>query len=163
MFNQKEYIKEWKRKNRAKILARRRFLSKQRWKNDPVYREHILKLQKERYVRLMNTDKERLLKSYREYRAKNPEKVKRWNKNYYVNNIHERERQRLKSIRERRTIVGKARDAVNSAVQRGVLIKPLVCSRCPNTGMIHGHHPDYTKPLEVIWLCPICHAKEHAT
>ena len=51
--------------------------------------------------------------------------------------------------------------AVNNAVRDGRLVKPMMCSRCPATERIHGHHPDYSKPLEVVWLCPLCHKAEH--
>jgi hypothetical protein len=27
---------------------------------------------------------------------------------------------------------------------------------------LHGHHEDYSKPLAVHWLCPLCHRKRHA-
>lgn len=26
---------------------------------------------------------------------------------------------------------------------------------------MQGHHPDYSKPLEVEWLCPRCHGARH--
>lgn len=54
-----------------------------------------------------------------------------------------------------------ARILVNRAVNARKIIKPKVCSRCINTKYIQGHHPDYSKPLEVIWLCISCHRKEH--
>ena len=48
----------------------------------------------------------------------------------------------------------------HNAVKRH-LVNPGICQRCQATGNIHGHHPDYDKPLDVIWLCPKCHKKEH--
>lgn len=43
------------------------------------------------------------------------------------------------------------------AVRRGK-IKKGTCERCGETN-VHGHHDDYTKPLEVRWLCPRHHAQ----
>lgn len=50
---------------------------------------------------------------------------------------------------------------VEYAVRTGTLVKPDVCSRCDETESIEGHHEDYSKPLEVIWLCKACHMKAH--
>jgi len=53
---------------------------------------------------------------------------------------------------------------VGNAVRDGRLIKPLECSRCgimPPRRQLHGHHVDYTKPLEVEWICAECHGLEH--
>lgn len=47
------------------------------------------------------------------------------------------------------------------AVKSGRLIPAKFCSECGSTGRIHGHHDDYTKPLEVRWLCPLCHVAWH--
>lgn len=47
------------------------------------------------------------------------------------------------------------------AVRSGRLDKPKCCSDCGAKGRIHGHHEDYTKPLDVIWLCAMCHAAIH--
>jgi hypothetical protein len=47
------------------------------------------------------------------------------------------------------------------AVASGKLIR-LPCERCGRTDHIHAHHEDYDKPLEVVWLCPVCHKARHA-
>ena len=54
-----------------------------------------------------------------------------------------------------------ARIALNNAVQRGKLVKPTSCSRCKVECNPDGHHRDYGKPLEVVWLCRRCHCAEH--
>lgn len=51
---------------------------------------------------------------------------------------------------------------VQRAVRDGQIIKPDTCSDCGmNHKSLHGHHDDYAKPLDVIWLCPSCHIKLH--
>lgn len=53
----------------------------------------------------------------------------------------------------------KARIALNNAVIYRKITKASNCSACSSTSNIQGHHPDYSKPLEVIWLCISCHRK----
>ncbi|HXJ61921.1 MAG TPA: hypothetical protein VNU68_35225 [Verrucomicrobiae bacterium] len=52
-----------------------------------------------------------------------------------------------------------ARTAVSAAIKAGKITKKP-CERC-GEAKTHAHHPDYSKPLDVIWLCHICHAAEH--
>lgn len=41
-------------------------------------------------------------------------------------------------------------------------MRPSNCSKCGKPHpKVHGHHSDYSKPLDVIWLCPSCHMKLH--
>jgi len=47
------------------------------------------------------------------------------------------------------------------ALKKGILIRANTCSACGINCKPNGHHPDYSKPLEVIWLCVGCHKKEH--
>ena len=50
-----------------------------------------------------------------------------------------------------------ARGLIRRLVNSGNIIKPKNCSKCNNTKDIQAHHPDYSKPLGVVWLCRICH------
>ena len=51
---------------------------------------------------------------------------------------------------------------LRSAVQSGRKSKPDACECCGVVpSRIHGHHEDYTQPLNVIWCCPMCHKKIH--
>jgi hypothetical protein len=52
-----------------------------------------------------------------------------------------------------------AQTELNDAVKAGRLER-MPCEVCGDTKS-HGHHPDYSKPLEVIWLCAKHHAEEH--
>jgi hypothetical protein len=52
-----------------------------------------------------------------------------------------------------------ARAKARYAVQKGLIIKPKKCEVCELIKPLQGHHEDYSKPLEVIWLCQSCHAE----
>lgn len=54
-----------------------------------------------------------------------------------------------------------ARSAVTNAVRDGRLYKPSKCEACNKTAALHGHHCDYNKPLDVMWLCDPCHKQWH--
>ncbi len=55
----------------------------------------------------------------------------------------------------------RAVDHIRRAVKNGTICYPLTCSECDASGKIHAHHEDYSKPHEVIFLCPKCHSKKH--
>ncbi len=50
---------------------------------------------------------------------------------------------------------------IANAIREGIITRPKYCSKCGNGGRISGHHPDYSNPLEVVWLCGTCHLQEH--
>jgi hypothetical protein len=54
----------------------------------------------------------------------------------------------------------KAQGLVRKEVSSGRL-KPEPCKVCGDVNKVHGHHPDYSKPLHVVWLCPKHHVEEH--
>lgn len=102
---------------------------------------------------------ERKLRWSRENRERVTESKKRWEE-------ENREQVNASSARMRRLYPEKvrARLLLNNAVRDGRTIKPKVCAGCgeePEPHKLHGHHPDYRKPLEVEWLCVECHAGEH--
>lgn len=52
-----------------------------------------------------------------------------------------------------------ARSLVSGALKRGDLIKKP-CEICGDKE-VQGHHPDYSKPLDVRWLCKKHHQEHH--
>ena len=54
-----------------------------------------------------------------------------------------------------------SRVLTRNAVRDGKLEKASCCTECGSTEKIEGHHDDYTKPLEVRWLCESCHKEWH--
>ena len=55
----------------------------------------------------------------------------------------------------------KARQAVNNAIRDGRLTRPPICESCFREKLVHGHHADYDKHLDVDWLCIKCHTELH--
>ncbi len=64
---------------------------------------------------------------------------------------------------------GAAQTVVEKAMDNGILIRPLKCDACgkipkqmkDGRTSIQTHHPDYNKPLDVMWLCQKCHHEWH--
>jgi ribosomal protein S27AE len=59
----------------------------------------------------------------------------------------------------------RAHAIVTNAITYGRLERPTECEKCgppkwSNT-IIVAHHDDYTKPLDVRWLCGSCHRRHH--
>lgn len=52
-----------------------------------------------------------------------------------------------------------ARKAIENAIRSGDLVRQP-CERCGKPDA-QAHHEDYTKPLDVLWLCPKHHKARH--
>jgi ribosomal protein S27AE len=52
-----------------------------------------------------------------------------------------------------------ARQEVLKALRKGSLVRQP-CSIC-GEAVVQAHHDDYSKPLDVIWLCRTCHDDAH--
>lgn len=87
--------------------------------------------------------KERSKEKSKRLRQENPQKVKAYNDAYIARNKEKRH----------------AHVTLNNAIKYGKIVKQP-CSVCGNTKS-EGHHEDYTKPLDVIWLCRTHHAEIH--
>ena len=59
-------------------------------------------------------------------------------------------------------IYQRQRDArlIINLLRRHGWLKPQPCQECGDT-KVQAHHPDYDRPLDVIWLCRPCHVLEH--
>lgn len=143
-YNQK-YGKIWFQENKERLRDIRK-----EWRKTNI--EKARKYGRESYYR----HSEEYNKKAKEYRYSHIEERKKWRKKY--KKIEAENQKKYRSLYPERFA---ARRMVRSAVEGGFIIKPKECSKCGNEGKIHAHHPDYSKPLEVIWLCSKCHNKIH--
>lgn len=103
------------------------------------------KYQRNKYAE-NNSYREKLLARNKKRAKENPEAVKKEVKRH-------QEKHRDKYL---------ARQWLRRAVNRGKIVKPKNCQRCNlEKDRIEGHHDDYSKRLEVEWLCVDCHKLEH--
>ena len=66
---------------------------------------------------------------------------------------------RLRRSRKENPERYRAYNILNRALRAGKIVKPDLCQKCREPGRLHGHHSDYSKPLEVDWLCAKCHSE----
>lgn len=121
--------------------------------------------------------KERVLGKRREYREKNKEKISlkealkrlsdpdRFEKNkirhfdWSKNNrerINAQQREWYRNNKEKR----RAHVILNRAIKAGEIMRASKCTECLKECKPDGHHIDYLKPLDVIWLCRACHSRK---
>ena len=108
-------------------------------------RECFSEYNRKRYA----SDRERFKSDVAAYRAANPQKV------YET---------RMKTCEKNPTRTN-ANKAVESALAAGVIKNPGVCYGCgceAGDHRIEAHHHDYSKPLEIVWLCTPCHRRMDA-
>mgnify|MGYP001576705713 CR=1 FL=1 len=96
---------------------------------------------------------------FREYRKRNLKKMRAYQKEYNrkwrsVNGYSNEEK-----WKKNNPIKLAAQKILRYAVKIGK-IKKLPCKVCGKKRSV-GHHPDYSKPLKVIWLCHIHHREYH--
>jgi hypothetical protein len=58
-------------------------------------------------------------------------------------------------------MLARVRALVAAALRDGRLTRPDACEQCGIEGKPQAHHHDYSKPLEVEWLCERCHTNHH--
>jgi hypothetical protein len=93
------------------------------------------------------------------YRERHRDKLRvRWREWYHAHKDGELARQRVRRVTEKEQHY--AREQVAYALKTGRLIKGP-CEICGTTKQVEGHHPDYSKPLEVNWLCMRDHKQWH--
>lgn len=94
--------------------------------------------------------------------ARHRDNNRRWmRESKYYSRPEVREREMLRSRVKNKSVEAKARALANRAIDLGFLVRPTDCPRCGNRAKIHAHHVDYSRPLDVLWLCVECHGKEH--
>jgi hypothetical protein len=55
-----------------------------------------------------------------------------------------------------------AQRLVRKAVAIGEIVPAAECSDCHVAlSKLQAHHPDYSMPLNVVWLCCVCHRRRH--
>jgi ribosomal protein S27AE len=57
----------------------------------------------------------------------------------------------------------RAHRRLDYALRTGKITRPKKCDRCGKRCIPDGHHEDYSRPLDVRWLCKRCHAQERKT
>ena len=98
----------------------------------------------------------------RAHRIENSEAVREYDRK------RSRTRMRLEDRQSRNSAYAKmnpekraAHHALGNAVRDG-RVKKRPCAFCGSEDRLDAHHHDYSKPLDVTWLCAGCHRRFHA-
>ena len=96
---------------------------------------------------------------YRDYRKRNRNKMRKYQREYNrewrkKNGYHNEEKWKKKNPGK-----VKAQKKLQVAVQIGQIVK-RPCAICGKIN-VQGHHFDYRRPYDVLWLCPVHHKAIH--
>lgn len=95
------------------------------------------------------------------YRERNREKIREMDKEYYEENSDKR-KQYQKDHKKNNPKIHDAYKHYRKALSEGSIERKEYCQICGTKDVaLDGHHADYDKPLEVIWVCKSCHTYIH--
>lgn len=69
--------------------------------------------------------------------------------------------EKLVEYRRRYKPKHRVRGITEAAVRAGKIPRRENCQDCGAMGKLHKHHPDYSQPLLIEWLCTSCHGIRH--
>lgn len=95
------------------------------------------------------------------WREANPVRRKAQRRRYSARHA-EREREWTRRWRAENREKKRAQQLLYRAVRGGQIERPASCAKCDAEGTIQAHHADYSRPLDVEWLCVRCHQRLHA-
>jgi hypothetical protein len=104
-------------------------------------------------------------KSAKKYAANREKYAARWARWYAENQPLRAKSEAARAVQwsrdhaEAARIISRAGNAVQRAMKRGTLVRPDACEECGRACKPQGAHSDYTRPLDVRWLCRSCHSR----
>jgi len=152
MFDKKAYIKQWRIDNREQTLKQmKQYKYRHKEKIAEYQKEYMEQWRKDNsgYIKEYKkqwhiNNKEKILEKVKQWCEDNPEKIKanskKSSKKYKNNNL---EKIKAQSIANRAYPISQ------------------ICSVAGCNEIGERHHPDYDKPLEIIWLCRKHHKELH--
>lgn len=155
---------DYYRRNREKIIERKRNITPEQKERNKVtnlaYRERnrdvINAKKRERHAKKSAEEK----KSYnQDYYKRNREKIIQKAKEHRKK--HPRPLEATQRFRRNNPEKARAYSAIGNAIRSGKLQKPDSCKKCMKKKKVEAHHHDYSKPLDVTWLCKQCHLGLH--
>jgi hypothetical protein len=147
---------------------------KKRAENPEFYREQCRKSTLKNYETIRASQKkhreenrEKILARRRELREPRKaeinerEKIRRKNDPNFLPKNRERYKRYYEKNKHKMRPKHEAHKMVMFAVKLGFLKRSERCEECKIQAKTEGHHEDYKKPLEVLWLCKRCHRQKH--
>ena len=149
--SQREKNREYAKKNRISLNEKsKEYYYKNRdlvLKKSEKYREKNKEKISVRQALARISDKDRF--------EKNRERHLSWSENNRER-INQYQREWYQKNKEKRW----AHVVLNRAVKSGKILRPKNCSECKKECKPDGHHLDYNRPLDVIWICRACHSRK---
>lgn len=157
-FDKKAYWREYysRPEVRARILA-----NKKKYRSQPEIKEKE-KLYRKKYAEEHPTYWEEWVEKNREHSNEVQRVYHNEHKDYrdrYRQQHLDIYREYAKIYRQKNQDIIRAHGKVSDMIKREKISK-LCCEKCGET-CTEAHHDDYSKPLEIRWLCKKCHMEWH--
>lgn len=147
----KEYAKNYRKENRELLRLKAITTYYENWEKRAQQAKKSYEKNKEK-IAIKRAEKRRT----QEGKEKNRKRIAEWRKNNLT-----KVGACVSAWKKRSPQKSNAHSLVLWSVKSGTLVRKEACEECDKICKTQAHHLDYTKPLEVVWLCQECHSKKH--